>query len=236
MRAVEDHVVVELGIVGQAGRTPVFHQRQDGPFGGHRRLDRPGSGQTPVQRNGVEHLDVRPVFDDQALDDVDAVQLGPACGDIGQIPAGGWGWAARPLLAVQDSTATEDAVDGPHRGKLGNLPVQEGLVDGLGTDGTQIPVGQLAACLQDQVLQGGSGATGLVRGTRAVREVHPIQPLALGLLDPVCHRRHPHGELLSYCTQRLATPDRGYHGFPTLDVTLCLLMEKPRDGSVFGKL
>jgi hypothetical protein len=41
---------------------------------------------------------------------------------------------------------------------------------------------------------------------------------------------------LSYGTQRLATPNRGYHGFSTLDVTLCLLMEEPRDGSVFGKL
>jgi len=109
-------------------------------------------------------------------------------------------------------------------------------VDGSGTDGTQIPVGQLTARLQDQILQEGIGATGLVRGTRAIREVHPIQPLALGPLDPVCHRRHLHGELLGYRTQRLAPPDRGYHGFPTLDLTLCLLMELPRNGSVLGKL
>src|SRR5438132_1539887 len=53
MRAVEDHVVVELGIGGQAGRTPVLHQRRDGPFGGHRRRDRPGGGQAPCSETAL---------------------------------------------------------------------------------------------------------------------------------------------------------------------------------------
>src|SRR6266498_4322784 len=61
MRAVEDHVVVELGIVGQTDRTPVLNQRFDSAFRGYWRCDGPGSGQASVQRNGVEHLDVPPV-------------------------------------------------------------------------------------------------------------------------------------------------------------------------------
>ena len=97
-------------------------------------------------------------------------------------------------------------------------------------------MGQLPARLHDQILQGGRGAAGLVRGTRAVREVHPVQPLALGPLDPMGHGRHPYSELLGYRTQRLATPDCGNHGFPTRDLTLCLLMELPPYGSVLEKL
>src|SRR5438270_10225171 len=236
MRAVEDHVVVELGLARQADRTPVLNQRRDSPFGGYGRLDRPGGGQAPVQRNGVEHLDVWPVFDDQALDDVDAVQLGLASGDIRQIPAGGWGRAARPFLAVQGPTATEDAVDGPHRGNLGDPLVQEGLADGVRTEGTQVALGQIPSRLQHQILQGDLGAAGLVRRTRAVREVHPIQALAFGTLDPVGHRRHCYAELLGYRTQRLASTHGGYHGLTALGLTLCLLIRFPPVGSLLRLL
>src|SRR4051812_20315951 len=60
MRAVEDHVVVELGIAGQTDRTPVFNQRLDSQCRGYRRREGPGGSQASVQRNGVEDLDVGP--------------------------------------------------------------------------------------------------------------------------------------------------------------------------------
>jgi hypothetical protein len=69
-----------------------------------------------MQGNPVEHLDVGPVFDDQLLDEVEAVQFDLGGGQIGQVPATGWSRTARPLAAVQGATAAEDAVDGPHRG------------------------------------------------------------------------------------------------------------------------
>ncbi len=75
MCVVEDRIVVELSIGRQTDRTPVLNQRLDSQF-----LEVTGdsTGQEavrpPCSENGVEHLDVRPAFDDQALDNVDAVQ------------------------------------------------------------------------------------------------------------------------------------------------------------------
>jgi len=175
-------------------------------------------------------------LDDQALDDVDAVQLGLPGGDIRQIPAGGRGRAARPLLAVQGSPATEDAVDGPHRGDLADPLVLEGLVDGLRTDGTEVALGQLLAALQHQILQVGRRAARPVRGTRAVREVHPIQPLALGPLDPVGYRGHPASELAGRFSDRLAATDGRHHGSTTLALTLCLLTALSPLGSFLALL
>src|SRR5262249_7366600 len=96
--------------------------------------------------------------------------------------------------------------------------------------------GQIPPRLQHQILQGARGAAGLVRRTRAVREVHPIQPLAFCPLDPVGHRRHPHAALLGYRTQRLAATHRGYPRLTTLGLTLCLLIRFPPVGSLLGAI
>lgn len=52
---------------------------------------------------------------------------------------------------------------------------------------TEVALSQVATCLQDQVLQGGIGAAGLVRRVRAIGPIDAIQALTLGALDPVGH-------------------------------------------------
>ncbi len=179
VRALEDHVVVELGVVGQADFPPVLRQRRQGPCRGDRGLDGPGADQAAVQRHDVEYLDLGPVLDNQPLDDVDAVQLRLGRGHRGEIPASGRSGPAHPGAAIQSAPTPEDAVDGPHRGRRGQALSQQRLTDGVRADGSQIAVGQLASDLQHQILQGGARAPGLVRHGRAIRPIHAIQALPL---------------------------------------------------------
>ena len=187
-----------------------------------------------MQGNTVEDLDVGTVLDDQALDDVEAVQFDLGSGEVGQIPAGGRRGSAGSLAAVQCAAAAQDAVDGSHRWHPGDPLRQQLLADGVGTDGPQVAVGQFAPCHENQILQGDIGAAGLVRGVRAVGPIDVIEALALGTLDPVRNRGDADSELTGDGTQGPATADSGYHGPATLDLTLCLLMGFPPDGSVFG--
>ncbi len=232
MRAVEDRIVVELSIGRQTDRTPVLNQRLDSQFGGDWRLDGPGGGQAPVQRNGVEHLDVRPAFDDQALDNVDAVQLGQGLGDIGQIPPCGRRGPAGPLATVKCSAAAEDAVDGPHRGDVVNPLLHDGLVIGVGTDGNQVAKGQVGPGLQNQILQRGICTSGLCARRGASGPIIAVQPLPGGPLNPVGDRGDTDAEPASDDTLRLTAADGSDHVSARLLLTLCLLMDLPHEGSV----
>src|SRR5262249_23649005 len=149
---------------------------------------------------------------------------------------GGGGRAARRLVAVQGPPATEDAVDGPHRGDRDDPLVQEGLADGLRPEGPQVALGQLPPCLQHQILHGDRGATRTMGRPRAVREVHPIQPLALGSRDPMGHRCYRDAELPGDRAQRLAATHGSYHGLTTLGLTRCLLIRFPPVGSLLGAI
>ena len=111
----------------------------------------------------------------------------------------------------------------------------QGLSDGVGAEGTEVAVGQVAACLQDQILQRGFGAAGLVRGVRAIRPVDPIEALALGPPDPVGNRGDAGAELARDGAECLARTDSGYHGPTPVGSTLCLLIGLPRNGFVLGK-
>jgi hypothetical protein len=189
-----------------------------------------------VQGHAVENLDLGTIPDDQPLDDIDAVQLGLDAGELGQVPTRGRGRTTCPLLAIQSSTTTEDAVDGSHRGNLGHAPIHQRLADGVGTDGPQIPVTQLLPRLDHQILQGGIRAARLVGSTRAIRPIDAVQALALGPLDPKGYRRHTDAVLLGDRSKRLATPNGVYQGSTTRDLPLCLLMGLPPVGSLEWKL
>src|SRR5512135_2840037 len=60
VRALEDRVVVELGVAGQAERPPMLDQRCDHDLGRHARLHRERGGQSSVQGDAVEYLDLGP--------------------------------------------------------------------------------------------------------------------------------------------------------------------------------
>jgi hypothetical protein len=66
-----------------------------------------------MQRDGVEHLDLGAALDDQALDDIDAVEFPAATSHLRQIPARRRRRPSDPMATVQHAAAAEDAVDGP---------------------------------------------------------------------------------------------------------------------------
>ncbi len=114
--------------------------------------------------------------------------------------------------------------------------VHQSLTDGGGTDGTQVALGQVAPRLQNQILQGGSGAAGLVRRTGAIGPSNAIEPLAFGTLDPVGDRGDTDAKAASDGTQGLTAADSGYHVATPLFLTLCLLMELPHERSGLEQL
>ncbi len=189
-----------------------------------------------MQGDAVEDLDLGAVLDDQALDDVEAVQLRLGRGDLGQIPAAGRRRPTGPAAAVQGATAGEDAVDGSQRWRRSDALLLESLLDRGGPDGSQVAVGQRGSGLQHQVLHRSVGAAGLVRGVRAIRPVHAIQALALAPLDPVRDGGDANAEAAGDETQGLAASDGGYHGSTPRRLSLCLLMGFSLEGSVLGNL
>src|SRR6478672_1807002 len=106
----EDGVVVELRVAGQAEGTPVLDQGFDYERRGNHRA-RPGSDQAAVQGDAIEDLNLDAAADDQPLDTVDAVQFGAPVGDRWQVPARRWRRATGPTTTVQSPTPLQDQAD-----------------------------------------------------------------------------------------------------------------------------
>src|SRR5881409_627110 len=94
MRSLKACVVVELHIGWQTDGLPVLDERLDDRCSLDGACYGPGTDQRPVQRDHVEHLDLRPTFDVKAFDDVDLVEFSHASEQIGQIPSCPRRWPA----------------------------------------------------------------------------------------------------------------------------------------------
>jgi hypothetical protein len=90
--------------------------------------------------------------------------------------------------------------------------------------------------LQDEILQGGIGAPGVVRGGGAIGPIDTAEALAFAPLDPEGDGGDANAEVAGDFAERLAFADGGYHGPTTLGLTLCLLMGLPLQGSVLDEL
>jgi hypothetical protein len=87
-------IMIELGKRRQSPGAPMLQQGVHGRLGrddGHR----PGGHEPAVQSDAGEDLHVDPPFDDQAFDDVKALEFGILLGHCGQIPAQRRGTTAR---------------------------------------------------------------------------------------------------------------------------------------------
>ena len=197
----KNHVVVKLSVAGQADLTPVRQQRLYGHFRGDRGDDRPGNDQASMQGNAIENFYLGAVVDDQSFNDVKAIQFGVPSRHLGQIPAARRRRPPGPPVSVQSSTAGQNTVNGSQRRHRVQAPlhkVQKGLADGLRTNGPQVAVGQFRTDSQNQILQGGFGASGLVGRMRTVGPINAVQALAFGPLDPVSHGSDSDTELASH--------------------------------------
>src|SRR5690242_3950597 len=101
LRSLEERVIVELRVVGQANCLPVLHQRFHHERGRNCRRMRPGYHQTAMQRDAVENLDLDAPTNDQPFDQIEAVQLGTPVGNPRQVPARTRWWTPDSPAAVQ---------------------------------------------------------------------------------------------------------------------------------------
>jgi len=70
-----------------------------------------------VQREAREHLDLRTALQHEPFDDIEAVAVCRATGDLGQVPAAGWRGATDPALAVEGAPTLQDPANGPYGGR-----------------------------------------------------------------------------------------------------------------------
>ena len=80
MRALEARGVVELGIGRQTDLGPMLEDTFQGPRGSGRAWEGPSRGQCAMNRDGGKDVDQGSFFDEQVLDEIEAVQFGLAGG------------------------------------------------------------------------------------------------------------------------------------------------------------
>jgi hypothetical protein len=177
-------VVVELRIARQADRAPMLDQ----PLGHERRDDgrgRPRTGEASVNRHRREDLDVGAAQQPQADNRIEAVELHPPGGEIGQIPAGRRSRAANSTTGVEQASSLEDPADRPHGRQPGLASLDERLADRRGACLAEQPVGELSTRLDDEALHLLIRPACSVGGRRAVSPVHRLER------QPGCPRQGP---------------------------------------------
>jgi hypothetical protein len=116
-------------------------------------------------------------------------------------------------LAVPHATAVKDAVDRPQRGQRLDPPGLQDLADRFRPVETQITlVAHLATHVQDEVLDGGGGPLGRVRGPRPIGPIDAVEASAVRVADPAVDGRGAHMELLGDLVLRLTAPNGLDHG------------------------
>jgi hypothetical protein len=225
VRPLEDRVVVELGVARQTELPPVLDQALDDELGGDALIAGPRGHQAAVQRDPVEHLDLRAIADDQSLDDVEAVEFPAPAGHLRQVPARWRRGPSRPMLMVQGAATTQDAVDGALRGERFDPAGSQVLEDRFGPEEAQVALGlQLAAHVEDRILDGPLGSLSDSGDRRAIRPIHPAEARALRVADPAVNGRGAHAEVPRDLMLRSAASDGLDHGPAADGLSIRLLM------------
>src|SRR5574340_330794 len=205
--AVEADVVVELGVGRSAEGGPVLDEaaaREDAAEG---RL-RPGADQPAMEADPGEDLEGRATLEAQALDGVEAVELDPSGGEIGQVPARRRRGAAAALPAIEGPAAEEDAADRPD----GGHPARGIMGDERGGDGDRAVLtedarrAQRLAQGEDPLLGRGGRAGHPPWGPRPIAEVDRRELVARGPREPAPLAAHVVEQRSEEHTSELQSP------------------------------
>jgi hypothetical protein len=93
---------------------------------------------------------------------------------------------------------------------------------------------QLAAHGQDQILDGRIGPSGVPWGTGSIVPVHAIEPLALGVVDPMMNGGLADIEFVGNLVLRATASDSGDDGSSASGFPITLLMTASREGYGFS--
>ena len=213
--ALEDGVVVELGILGQTVLTPVINERFDRECGPPGRAH-PAAAETSMETDAVEDHDVGAAADHEAFHEIEAVQFGLTTGDARQIPAFGRRGPANSYASVESTAAAEDPTNGPRGGDPFNAASQKFAMNGSGAKFTEIAEQlELRSDAEDQVLdalRGGPG--GSSSAARGIREVDAVESLSSRPSYPFLNRCQRHPKLLRHSPHRPPPLHRSHHSLP----------------------
>jgi len=162
-----------------------------------------------VERDPGQDLEDQAALHAETLDGVEAVELGPAGGDLGQVPACRRGWSADPVRGVERTAPLEDAADRADRGDRQLDAGQQFAADGdraVLTEDARLAQGTTGR--EDAILERGIGPVAPVRRSRAIRPDDPIEALVSGSLEPALDRPQADAEGPRPRSPRATGPDR----------------------------
>jgi hypothetical protein len=214
--ALETSVVIELGIGWQAKDFPVLDHGLDRRTGKDGAIW-PRSNQTSVQRYRVEDFNVDSTLDDQAFDNIEAIEFTAPLGHLRQIPTGWRRWMTSSMLTIQSPAPRQDAPNGSYGRKLRPTSGNQVSLDCLSPIFTQdASVLEFSAYSNNQVLNASLGALDTMRPVRAILPVDSAQPFPLSSLSPVMNCGDANMKSTSHLSQRFTLTHCFYHRFAPL--------------------
>ncbi|MGH8649483.1 MAG: hypothetical protein ACREUP_09285, partial [Burkholderiales bacterium] len=171
----ETSVVIELGIGWQPKGLPMLNHGMDRCTSKDSAIW-PRSDQTSVQRYSVKDLNVDSAFDDQAFDDVEAIELTTPLCHLRQIPTD-WRRGMTPsMLAIQSPAPLQDAPNGAYRRDIDLGSGKHFSLDCLSPVFPQDAlVLEFGAYSNNQVFNTSLGAMDTTGSVRAILPVDPSQ-------------------------------------------------------------
>jgi len=212
----ENHVVVELRVGRPPKLLPVL---QECLHRGSRRHEwlRPSTGQPALQGNDVEDLEADAPFECQTLDNVEAVEFGPTCRQLGEVPTLRRRRAADPAPGIKCSSSLKDAADRPHRRYQRLASSHERAVEGPGSILAQITrLLQFASHADHEVLDRRFGPMDRPRDRRSIAPIDAVQGQIPGTSAPPLHGGEAHPMGPGHRSHRRAGPDLRDHRAPLL--------------------
>ena len=213
MSTLKTRVVIKLGVGRQPERFPVFNQGLDNRMSEDGAIW-PRGDQTSVQRYRIENFDSRSAFDDQALDNIEAIEFAsPSC-HLGQVPTG-WRWRmASSMSTIQSTAPLQNPPNGTQCGKCRRTPSDHFSLNGLSSVFSQDAVVlELGTHLDNQVFNTPLGSLNVMRSVRSVTPIDSGQPLPISSIDPIMHRGNAHAKASRHLSQRFTSSHSTYHCF-----------------------
>ena len=131
------------------------------------------------------------------------------------------------MTPIQSPATGQDAIDRSDRRHRSNTLIQKVLSNDIGTDRSEVALGQIPPSLHHAIFDRSCRAVRRVWGGRSIGPIDPIQTLPFGPLDPEGYRGDANVKVLSHCSQRLPSASRSHHVSALLQLTLCLLKAFP---------
>ena len=213
MTSLKTHIVVKLGEGWKPVALPMsFQSLENKGRRGHSR--RPRFGQRTPQRASGEQLEKPQVLHPQIFHNVEAIQFDPLLCKAGQIPTRRGCRAPNPALTVQQALAPEDAPNGAHAGRFGQIDVlTQRLTNGLCADKTQGTCSlQLLAHETDLSLQSNRCFVGnLMRRFGSATPINFLQWQNTSALHPALDGMQRNSETTGHGSLRMSAPNQRNH-------------------------